>query len=116
MAYPHIKKKTGKSFDFYQLLEVDWEQFGSPSGYTAEDGYGPDIVVSFSTTAVSFMNLEATSTSAVEYSFNGTDVHGDITPGTPSASLIFNNRIVSLIWFRIKAGSMGPAAIRIEAW
>lgn len=116
MAYPHIKKKTGKSFNFYQLLEVDWEQFGAPDGYTIEDGYGPDIIIPFSTTSVSFINFESFSTNAVEYSFNGIDVHGDITPQTPSAGLIFDNRQISLIWFRVKDGSTGPATIRIEAW
>jgi hypothetical protein len=116
MAYPGIKKKTGKSFDFYEIIEVDWEQFGAPDGYTITDGYGPDIIIPFSTQVVSFVNFAPLSTNAVEYSFNGIDVHGDITPQTPSAGLIFDNRKISLIWFRIKAGSTGPVSIRVEAW
>lgn len=116
MAYPHIKKNFGRSFNFYKLIDVDWYQFGAPDGFTVEDGYGPDIVIPFSTTSVSFVNFEPLSTNAVEYSFNGTDVHGDITPQTPTAGLVFNNRKISLIWFRIKDGSSGPVTIRIEAW
>jgi hypothetical protein len=116
MAYPGIKKKTGKSFNFYKLLEVDWEQFGAPDGYTLQDGYGPDIIIPFSTQSVSFVSLGLDATNTVEYSFNGTDIHGDLTPQTPSAALIFDNRQLSLIWFRLQPGSTGPVTIRIEAW
>ena len=116
MAYPYFRKVIGKDFNFFTILPVNWAQFGAPDGYTVRDGYGPDIVIPFSTQAVSFVNYGADGYSSVEYSFNGTTVHGDMIPGTPSESLVFNNRTICMIWFRLKAGSTGPVNIRIEAW
>lgn len=116
MAFPGIKKKLNKNYNFYKVLSVNWTQFGAPDGYTISDGYGPDILIPFSTQGLSFINLGTTTTNAVEYSFNGIDVHGDLTPTTPSAGLVFDNRTICLIWFRLKAGSTGPVDIRIEAW
>lgn len=116
MAYPKIKKNLGKDFNFYQVVPVNWYQFGSPDGYTIEDGYGPDIVITFTTQGLSFINFGTAADNIVEYSFNGNTVHGDLTPYTSSASLVFDNRIISCIWFRLKAGATGPVNIRIEAW
>jgi hypothetical protein len=51
----------------------------------------------------------------VQYSFNGTDVHGDLTPRTPSEGIIFDNRIENSVWFRrVIPGS--AITVRIEAW
>jgi hypothetical protein len=50
----------------------------------------------------------------VEYSFNGNVLHGDMVTGAESQNLIFNNRRVSFIWFRLTAGM--SATIRIEGW
>lgn len=116
MAYPNIKKKNGPDFNYYNLLAVNWEQFGAPDGYTVKDGYGPDIIIPFSTTGLSFINYGTDSNNIIEYSFNGTTVHGDMIPQTPSSALVFDNRVVSTIWFRLKSGSSGPVNIRIEAW
>jgi hypothetical protein len=116
MAYKNFRKKKGPSFDFYKLLAVNWTQFGDSDGYTLTDGYGPDIAITFPTHGLSFITYGATSANTIEYSFNGTDVHGDMVPGTSSASLVFDFRPVSTIWFRLKAGSTGPVNIRIEAW
>lgn len=49
----------------------------------------------------------------VEYSFNGNTVHGDMTPDTATASLLFLNRRVSKIWFRVASGS---TTVRVESW
>ena len=116
MAYKNIKKNFGRDWNFYKILSVDWVQFGAPDGYTVEDGYGPDIVITFSTQGLSFINYGTNATDIVEYSFNGTTVHGDLVPFTPSASLVFDNRVASLIWFRLKPGATGPVDIRVEAW
>lgn len=117
MAFPGITKHQGRDFNFYKIISVNWSQFGSLDGYIATDGYGPDVIITFPTQGVSFISYGSTSGShAVEYSFNGTTVHGDLTPGTPSAGLIFDSRTISLIWFRLKSGSSGPVDIRIEAW
>jgi len=116
MAYKNIKKKIKPDYNFYQILPVNWTQFGASDGYTVEDGYGPDIIIPFPTQAVTFVNYGATSSNTIEYSFNGTTVHGDMVPGTSTGSCVFDFRTVSTIWFRLKAGSSGPVNIRIEAW
>lgn len=51
----------------------------------------------------------------VQYSFNGNDVHGDLTPLTPSEGIIFDSRFESSVWFR-RAESGGIVVIRVEAW
>jgi hypothetical protein len=116
MAYPHFKKKTGRDFNFYKIVAVNWEQFGSPANYTDEDGYGADVFIPFPTQALSFISYGADSANTIEYSFNGNTVHGDMVPQTSSGALVFDNRTVSSIWFRLKTGSTGPVSIRIEAW
>jgi hypothetical protein len=113
MAHQYLKKTVGKDFNFFTILPVNWAQFGAPDGYTAQDGYGPDVVIPFPTQTATFVNYGS---GTVEYSFNGTTVHGDMVPATPSASLTFNNRTVCMVWFRLKTGSSGPINIRVEAW
>jgi hypothetical protein len=49
----------------------------------------------------------------VEYSFDGSTLHGDLTPSTPSAGIAFDNRIVDKIWFRTSSGTQ---IVRVEAW
>jgi hypothetical protein len=39
-------------------------------------------------------------------------LHGDLTPNSPTESIIFNSRRVPAIWFR----TGGSCLIRIEAW
>lgn len=117
MAHPGVKQKNRPNdFNFFTKLAVNWSQFGALDGYTPTDGYGPDIIIPFSTQAFSFINEGSGATNTIEYSFDGQHVHGDLIPGTLSASLVFNNRVASLIWFRLKAGSSGPVNLRIEAW
>jgi hypothetical protein len=48
----------------------------------------------------------------VEYSFNGTTVHGDLVPNTSTSALIFNNCGISKIWFRVIGSTTD---IRVEA-
>ena len=52
--------------------------------------------------------------SVVYYSFNGNTLHGTMTPGTPTAALFFDNRVVSKIFFCAPAG--GSPSVRVEAW
>lgn len=114
MAFPGIKKNFGRDHDYYKSLAVSWAQFGAPDGYTVSDGYGPDQVITFSTQGIMFTN--ETPSSVVEYSFNGTTVHGvlDGTLTSTTRSVMFNNRVVSVIWFRLKSG--GAATITTTAW
>lgn len=102
--FPNIGFTThGRDFNFFTKLTVSTVSFGGSS----VDGYQPDTVITFPTYAVTFQ-LE--SGSSVEYSFNGTTVHGDMTSGKASATLIFENRVISKIWFR------GTGVVRVEAW
>lgn len=114
MAIKNIKKNHGHDFNFYNSTSVSWSQFGAPDGYTLADGYGPDLAITFSTYGIMFTN--ETSGSVVEYSFNGNVVHGvlDGTSGSTTRVVMFNNRVVSLIWFRLKSG--GAATITTTAW
>lgn len=116
MAFSGIKKNQGHDFNYYKKLSVNWSQFGAPDGYTVADGYGPDLIITFPTTGLLLLNEGTTSSQVVEYSFNGNTVHGELDPSLPSKGIIFDNRVVSLIWFRIKSGSTGPVTIRVDAW
>ena len=113
MAYAHIKKTQGHDFNFFSKVAVNWTQFGASDGYTTADGYGPDLVITFSTQTVMFLNE---GNGVVEYSFNGTTVHGELDSTKASAGLTFDNRVICLIWFRIKAGSSGPINVSVHAW
>jgi len=111
--FPNIGYKTlGRDFNFFEVVSVNTATFGGG----AIDGYQPDIVVTFPTQGFSFISYGSASTNTIEYSFNGTTVHGELVPVTGSASLIFSNRTMATVWFRLKAGSSGPVNIRVEAW
>ncbi len=115
MAFKNIKKTQGRDFNYYNSTAVSWTaQFGAPDGYTLLDGYGPDLVITFPTYGIIFTN--ETSASVVEYSFNGSTVHGvlDGTAGSTTRSVTFLNRQQSLIWFRLKSG--GAGTITTTAW
>jgi hypothetical protein len=109
--YPNIGKIThGRDFNFYQKVQVVSTSFG---GNTV-DGQQPDVVITFTTQSVMFLNENTTGT--VEYSFNGSTVHGELDPTLPSRAMTFDNRTVSCIWFRVKSGSTGPITVRVDAW
>jgi len=115
MAFPKIKKPQGRDFNFFEKIDITWLQFGAPDGYTILDGYGPDVVITFPTYGLVFHHESG---DPVEYSFNGTTIHGELkAPGADGygrTTLVFNNRPASLIWFRLQSGS--TATISIEAW
>lgn len=71
----------------------------------------PDVSFGFSNPSFSLINE---STNTIEYSFDGVNVHGDMIPSSPSASMVFNNRGYSTIWFRAPFTS-GSDSLRIEA-
>jgi hypothetical protein len=114
MAFPGIKKNFGRDHEYYKSLSVSWTQFGAPDGYTLADGYGPDQIITFPTYGVMFTN--ETAATIVEYSFNGTTVHGvlDGATGSTTRVVMFNNRVISLIWFRMKSGA--SATVTTTAW
>lgn len=54
-------------------------------------------------------------TDVIQYSFDGENVHGDLTPGMPSQGIVFDNRIANAIWFR-RASPGDVVLVRVEAW
>jgi hypothetical protein len=97
----------GADFNFFEKLEVTNTTFGDPN-----DGYQADIIISLRG-PLKTLFLVNEGSEVIEYSFNGNTLHGDLTPGTPTAALSFDNRPVSKMWFRVAGGS---SIIRVEAW
>lgn len=71
-----------------------------------------DVVITFPTYTVTFWMSAGLGAGSMQYSFNGTTVHGtiDSTGATGPTSLIFENRPISKIWLS------GTGTVRIEAW
>lgn len=110
MGYAGItKNNNSRDFNFFEKQNINWTTFGGG----ASDGYGPDMIIPFNTQSVIFINE---GTGVLEYSFNGKTVHGELDSASITKGLIFDNRIVSLIWFRVKTGSTGPITISVQAW
>jgi hypothetical protein len=70
-------------------------------------------VIPFSTQGVMFLNE---GTGVVQYSFNGSTVHGELDSTKASIGKVFDNRVISEIWFCVKSGSTGPITVSVEAW
>lgn len=102
-------KNQGRSYDFYQEIDVNWSTFGGDS----VDGYQPSTIITFSTQGVMFLNLGS---GVVEVSFNGNTKHFELDSSNATAGLAFDNRRVSMIWLRLKQGSSGPIRVSIQAW
>lgn len=94
---PYDKILYGRDFNFFQKVTVSNGSFV----------LNCDVFIPFSTYTVT---LQLESGGPVEYSFNGNYLHGDMTSGKSSASLTFENRVISKIWFR------GTGVVRVEAW
>jgi hypothetical protein len=110
--YPGVGFITqGRDHNFYKLIPVIATAFGQ----NTDSGQQPDCLISFSTKGLSFINYGTLVTHTIEYSFNGTTVHGELSPTTGSSNMLFLHRAISLVWFRIKSGST-TATIRVEAW
>ena len=92
----------GRSFNFFQNATIS-------SGTFATDC---DMIITFPTYTVSFI---LTGGGKLQYSFNGTDIHGDMDSAASSltASLTFQNRPITKIWFK---NTSGTTNIRVEAW
>ena len=111
-SYPYgtvITKTQGKDFNFFQKFTVSNSTFGGDT-----DGYSPTCIISFTTSGVAYLLEDKTN--IVEISYNGRTVHEELNPNFASSGIIYDNRIVSLIWLRLKAGSPGPAVVSIRAW
>lgn len=110
--YPGIGYKTqGNDFNFFQKVTVTASTFGGGS----VSGAQPDIIIKFATQGIYLLNEGTLSTQVIEYSFNGSNLHGELDPTLPSRGLMFDNRQVSMIWFRLKAGS-SSTVLSVAAW
>ena len=94
---PLDKKVLGRDFNFFEKRTFSHVDFTDTC----------DVIITFPTKVVTF-HLE--SGGPIEYSFNGNTTHGDMVVGKASASLTFENRVITKIWFK------GTGVVRIEAW
>ena len=117
--FPNIGYTTvGRDFNYFKKLNISATGFGSAS----ISGQQPDMIITFPTYSVIFTNLTAAGTgtfvpnSVIEYSFNGQTVHGEIGSSPANVSLLFDNRVISTIWFRLQSGSSGSPLVSVQAW
>lgn len=108
VIYP-AQKKNGPTRDYFSKTSVNWTTFGGG----APDGYGPDLIIPFSTQGVMMLNLGS---GVVEYSCDGINVHGELSSANASAGMAFDNRVMPLVWFRVQTGSSGPIIVSVQAW
>ena len=110
-SFPNIGKVTfGKDHNYFKRAVISSGTFGGAS----VDGYQPDMFITFSTQYVIMVNETA---ATVEYSFNGTTVHGELTGSVttgPYQRIDMPYRVVSKIWFRVKSG--GNSTVTVQAW
>ena len=118
--FPNIGYRTiGRDFNFFQKYTVTATAFGGD----AIDGYQPSLVITFPTYGIIMTNLTAAGvgntfvpSSVVEWSLNGTTVHGEIGSCFENVSMTFNNRAMGSIWFRVQSGSSGSPVVSVTAW
>lgn len=97
-----MSARSGKSFNQFNLVTVTATAFADES----------DVKINFR--GQKGLYLVNYGSAKVEYSFDGTNVHGDLRNGTTTASIMFENRSISEIWFRLAAP--GSVEVRVEAW
>lgn len=94
--------------DFFALVAV--------SSSTFTGGGNPDAAILLSLPMGGLMLYNKHASAIVEYSFDGSTLHGELDPADGTRGKAFDWRQVNKIWFRIKSGSTGPANVSIEAW
>ena len=87
-------------FNYFQNIYVD--------GYDFPDE--PQVKFGFHSSGISLINRSG---SIIQYSFNGSDAHGDLDPSDASNSLMFDGRMENAMFLR---GVDGYGIIRVEAW
>ena len=79
------------------------------------DGYDfpiiPQVNFGFLSQGIAFLNKSVLY--KLQYSFDGTTLHGDLDPADESRGIIFDNRVESKVWFKAVDGY---AIVRVEAW
>jgi len=101
--YP--KNTTGKDHNKFARILVDGYEF---------DQYA-DFVFNIRNAVMTF-SLVNEGAGTIEYSFNGNTVHGDLTVGTPTEAIFFDNRKIMAIWFRARGGEGFGSIVRVEGW
>jgi len=104
---PKAKIGYGRDYNFFQSVTP---------GSTGAATFGTDADVVINMNAPTYtVTFWAPSGTSVQYSFNGYTVHGTLDGANTTAPnfLIFENRVISKIWFTYIGGS---GAVRVEAW
>lgn len=104
-----IAPRKGLSSCYFKKVVVSGATFGSG----AVDTISPDIVVNVNGIN-NFSLSNETSGSVVEVSFGGYYVEDELDGSLTTKFLLYQNRTVSTVWFKLKSGS--PATISIRAW
>jgi hypothetical protein len=98
----------GRDFNFFQKLTVTSTTFNADA----------DMVILFPSYTVTFQLESGSGSPALQYSFNGNTIHGDMTAPSGglifSSNLVFENRQICKIWWRAPGG--GSPVVRVEAW
>jgi hypothetical protein len=97
---------TGQSFDFYKKITVSRTTFGDPT-----DGYRQDFLIPFSTYGLILVNENPGT--AIQLSFNGVDVHEELSTAVGLTTVTYSNRAICKIWAKVATGS---AALSVRAW
>lgn len=108
--FPGVGYITHNDWNYFKKITVMATTFGGGS----TDGYQPDLIVPFANIGFYFLNE---GTGIIEYSFTGLTVHGELDGSASSNTkfLLFPNRVVNRVWYRIKAGS-SSSTISLNAW
>lgn len=96
-----------KDKNFFAKVSVATTSFSTPNQKVAWD---------FTSVGIAIVNESTKSGDIIEYSFDGVNVHGDMTPNLPSAGIIFDNRHENTIWFRLKTLVSPAVIVRLETW
>ena len=101
---PKAKIGYGRDYNFFQVATPGSAVLGT-------FGTDADVVINMNAPTYT-VTFYAPSGTTVEYSFNGYTVHGtlDSTGSTAPNFLVFENRVISKIWFA------GTGNVRVEAW
>jgi hypothetical protein len=104
---PAAKVGYGRDYNFFKSATPG----SSGAGTFATDC---DVLINMNAPTYT-VTLWAPSGTSVQYSFNGYTVHGTLDGSSTVAPnfLVFENRVISKIWFTYIGGS---GNIRVEAW
>lgn len=87
-------------YNYFSVISVDGYDFPT----------SPQVNFDFISQGFLFLNR---GDHTIEYSFDGTNLHGDLNPSDASSGLVFDDRFENKVWFRALDGY---ADVRVEAW